>query len=203
MSFSATRADLVIAYVASKPDRGTDGQFLSENVVTEDYFTDSEIQSGRWFDSDQIDPGSYFVMLNASRDFGTCDSYDADLNEIIDPSCADGFSTVVRLTVPKPKTKYTVKTQVLKPIRIAYLTLTADPLATKLPYRVCWKRPTGKKKTLRKKCVTGTVSGYSWSDGASDSLSINTDGMRKRTKFTWYTRGSRPKVLAAKTIRVS
>jgi hypothetical protein len=105
----------------------TDGRFLSENVVKEDFFTDSEIQSGQWLDSDQIDPGSYFVMLNATRDFSTCDSYDSNFNAVINPSCADGFSAVASLTIPTPKTKYTVKTDVLKNTRVVYLTLTGTP----------------------------------------------------------------------------
>lgn len=203
VSFSAPRADLVSVSIASEPDRGTDGRFLSENVVTMDFFTDSEIQSGLWFDSDRIDPGSYFVMLNATRDFTTCDRYDSNYNTVIDPSCADGFSTVEPLTIPTPKTKYAVKTDVLKNIRIAYLTLTGTPLGTERHYQVCWKQPSGKEKTLKKKCVTGTLSGYSWSSDASDLLRISTKGMTKRTKFTWYTRGSSPKVLASKTITIS
>jgi hypothetical protein len=202
LSFSAPRAG-VIVYIASKPARATDGAFLSENIVTTDYFTDSEIQSGRWLDSDQIDPGSYFVMLDADRDYATCDSYDSDFNQVIDPSCADGFSAVVPLVISTPKTTYTVKTQVLKNLDIAYLTLTGNPLGTKLPYDVCWKQPAGAKQTLKKKCVTGTLNGYSWSDDASDVRRISAKSMRKHTKFTWYTRGSTPKVLATKTVSVS
>src|SRR5829696_1422510 len=101
VSLAAPRADLVTVYIASKPDRGTDGSFLQENVVEAGFLTDSEIQSGLWLDSSQTDPGSYFVMLQATRDFTSCDSYDANLNQVIDPSCADGFSKVVPLTVPR------------------------------------------------------------------------------------------------------
>jgi hypothetical protein len=50
--------------------------------------------------------------------------------------------------------------------------------------------------------VTGTFSGYSWSDDASDFRSISTQGMSKRPGFTRFTRGSSPKVLASKTITV-
>ena len=170
VTLAAPLAGSVIVYIASKPDRATDGSFLQENVVDIEYLTDSEIQSGLWLDSSQIDPGSYFVMLKATRDFTSCDSYDAHVNQVIDPSCADGFSTVVPLTVPTPKTKYTVKTDLLKNIGIVYLTLTAKPLRVKMPYQICWKRPTGKNKTLRKRCVTATLSGYSWGADASDSL---------------------------------
>jgi len=202
VSLAAPRADSVTVYIASKPDRGTDGSFLQENVVEYGFLTDSEIQSGRWLDSSQLDPGSYFAMLEATRDFTSCDSYDANFNQVIDPSCADGFSTVVPLTVPTPKTKYAVKTMLLKNIRIAYLRLTAKPLGVEVPYKVCWKRPTDKKKTLRKRCVKATLSGYSWSDGASDLRRISTKGMTRRTRFTWSTRGGKPKVLLSKTITV-
>ncbi|MGK2937070.1 MAG: hypothetical protein ACSLFR_04595 [Solirubrobacteraceae bacterium] len=203
VSFAAPRADSVTVYIASKPDRATDGSFLQENVVEFGSLTDSEIQSGQWLDSSQINPGSYFVMLRASRDYRSCVSSDpntfADIN---DPSCADGFSTVLPLTVPTPKTTYTVKTELLKNIRIAYLTLTGNPLGVKVPYQVCWKQPKGKKKTLTKKCLNATLSGYSWNDDASDQLRISTKGMTRRTTFTWYTRADTPKVLLSKTITV-
>jgi hypothetical protein len=202
VTLAAPRADSVIVYIASKPERATDGSFLQENVVDLDVLTDSEIQSGRWLDSSQIDPGSYFVMLQATRDFTSCDSYDANVNQVIDPSCADGFSPVVPLTVPTPKTRYTVTTDLLKNIGIVYLTLTAKPLGVKVPYQVCWKQPTGKKQTLTKRCVKATLSGYSWSADASGPVRINTEGMARRTKFTWYTRGGTPKVLLSKTITV-
>lgn len=203
VSFSAPRADSVSVYVASKADLATDGRFLEENVVDVGLLTDSEIQSGKWLDSSQIDPGSYFVMVNASRD-SACVSYDPHTYDAItDPSCADGFSSVVPLTVPTPKTKYTVKTVVLRNIGILSLTLTGRPLGVNLPYRVCWKQPTGKKKTLKKKCLSATLIGYSWNSDATDLLSISTKGMSRRTKFTWYTRGASPKVLLSKTITVS
>ena len=199
VELAAPRASSVTVYIASKPDRATDGSFLQENVVESGFLTDSEIQSGLWFDSSQIEPGSYFVMLKATRDFASCDSYDANFKEVVDPSCADGFSSVVSLTVPTPKSKYTVKTDLLKNIRIVYLTLTGKPLGVRVPYQVCWRQPTNKK-TLAKRCVKATLSGYSWSSNASDLLRISTKGMTRRTKFTWYTRGGAQKVLLSKTI---
>src|SRR4051812_34870420 len=96
----------------------------------------------------------------------------------------------------------TVKTLLFKNIRIVYLTVTGNPLGVKVPYQVCWKQPTGKKKTLKKKCVNATLNGYSWSADASDLRRISTKRMIRRTKFTWYTRGGTPKVLLSKTITV-
>jgi hypothetical protein len=45
----APRADHRTVTLASKPDRGTDGQFLEENVKEFDILTDSELQLGRWW----------------------------------------------------------------------------------------------------------------------------------------------------------
>ena len=46
-SFSAPRADFATVYLATKPDRATDGSFLQENIKEADLLTDSELQSGR------------------------------------------------------------------------------------------------------------------------------------------------------------
>ena len=54
-------------YLASSPERGTDGRFLQENVKETDFLTDDEIQRGAWLDSDQVDPGTYYVMLEATQ----------------------------------------------------------------------------------------------------------------------------------------
>jgi hypothetical protein len=199
VSLSAPRASSVTVYIASKPDVASDGSFLQENVVETGLLTDSEIQSGQWLDSSQIDPGTYYVMLRASLDFTTCVSYDPNTyTPINDPACADGFSAMTTLNVPTPKTTYTVKALTFKYLHEVELTLTGNPLGAKLPYRVCWNLRTGKKK-----CVSDTLNGYSWNSDASDMVDISTKGMSRRTKFTWYARGSSHKVLHSKTISVS
>jgi hypothetical protein len=203
VTFSAPRADSVSIYIASRPDRATDGSFLQENVVETGFLADNEIQSGWWLDSSQIDPGSYFVMVRASRDYDGCVSIDPNtFDSVTDPLCADGFSAVMPLTVPTPKTTYTVKTQLLRSIRVLYLTLRGDPLGVDVPYQLCWRQPTGKKKTLKKRCVKAMLDGYSWNGDATDMLRVNTKGMARRTKFTWSTRGEGSKVLLSKTIKV-
>jgi hypothetical protein len=68
-----------------------------------------------------------------------------------------------------------------------------------MPYQVCWKQAKGKKK---RRCVKGTLSGYSWNADASDMLRISTRGMARRTKFSWYTRAGTLRVLRSKTITV-
>lgn len=198
--FSAPRAASVTVYVASKRDRATDGTFFQENVVATGLLTDSEIQSGEWLDSSRIDPGPYFVMVQAS---GDCDRYDSNtMASVTDPSCADGFSSIVRLTISKPRTKFTVKVDVLRYVRVVDLELVGRPLGGTVPYRVCWRQPAGASRKLRKRCRTSSLSGYSWSDDATDSLRIDTAGMARRTTFTWYSRGAKPKLLLSKTIRV-
>jgi hypothetical protein len=50
------RADSASIYVSTKPDRATDGSFLTENIKSLDIVTDSEIQSGQWLSETQLDP---------------------------------------------------------------------------------------------------------------------------------------------------
>lgn len=103
VNFSAPRAGSAVIYLATKPDRATDGSFLQENVKELDLLTPAEIQSGRWSDENQVEPGTYWVMLYASVDFDACYRYDSGT---FDPGCADGFSNVLTLSVPKPPVRY-------------------------------------------------------------------------------------------------
>ncbi len=199
-TFSATGADDVTVYISTSPTVASDGKFLSENIMDVGFLTDSEIQSGFWLNESQTDPGSYWVMLSASRDFFACSLPDYSG---FDLACADGLSSMLALTIPTPTTKYKVKSDLLRNINILYLTLVGDPLGTKVPYQVCWKQPAGKRKASRKQCRNGSLDGYSWNDDASDLLRISTRGLPKRTKFTWRTRGAGPEVLLTKTIRTS
>ena len=110
-TFSAPRADFATIYLATKPDRATDGSFLSENIETLDILADAEIQAGRWLDDSQVDPGTYYVMMRASPDFDAC--YRDDLGGY-DPACADGYSPVAPLTVPRPVSRYIASASVLR-----------------------------------------------------------------------------------------
>src|SRR6266545_7971586 len=102
--------------------------------------TDSEIQSGRWSDESQIDPGTYWVMLRASPDFDAC--YISG-SGTFDPACADGFSNVLTLSVPKPAIRYVARVTAYRYIGQASLRLTATPLGERLPYRVCYRLKRG------------------------------------------------------------
>jgi hypothetical protein len=104
-TLSAPRASDVTIYIASKPDQGTDGRFFSENVEQIDLLTDSEIQTGLWLSDQQLDPGTYYVMINASPDFGSCYSF---ATGTYDPACANGNSSVATFVVPKPVSRYLV-----------------------------------------------------------------------------------------------
>jgi hypothetical protein len=73
-TFSAPKSDLAVIEIATRPDRATDGEFLTENVKVVDLLTDSEIQTGRWLDDNQIDPGTYYVLLKASPDLTSATS---------------------------------------------------------------------------------------------------------------------------------
>gem|GEM_PF-2947805 len=180
--FSAPRADDVEIYFASKPDQGTDGSFYDENVVTQDDLTNDEIQAGRWTYEDQLDPGTYYVMLHASPSFDAC--Y-VDSTGGYDPSCADGYSNIVKLRVPVPPIRYTASASVLRYIGEVNLNVKATPLGVDQAYRVCYLNAAKKKR-----CVSGTLDGYSWDASGTDELTVSTKSLAPTTTFTWYV-GSR------------
>lgn len=190
-SFSAPRSDFATIYLANKPERATDGSFLQENIKELNSLTDSEIQSGRWVDENQIDPGTYWVMVRASPDFGSCYLYDSGG---FDPACADGFSNVLTLTVPKPAIRYTARVTAYRYLRQASLQFTATPLGERLAYRVCHRL-----KNASTRCLNGALEGYSWSSAATDDLTVNTRSLSATTTFSWYVSGKR---VASKRVRV-
>jgi hypothetical protein len=174
--------DSLTVYVATKPDRASDGGFLQENIKDLDFLTDDEIASSFWLYEDQLDPGLYYVMARAS-DF---DCYE-------NPNCIDGFSNMLTLTVPKPAQRYRTSVQLLRSIGVGYLNMSVTPLGEKLPYRVCWTLTRGKR------CLRSTVTGYSWNEPASDLLRVSLRKMRKLTTFTWYVDG---RIVSVKRVRI-
>lgn len=189
--FSAPKASDATIYFASKPDRASDGSFFQENIVALDFMTSDEIQAGNWTDSDQLDPGTYYVMLNASPNFDLCYISSTGTS---DPSCADGYSNIVKLTVPVPPIRYRAGVTVFRYSRVAYLTLKATPLGVNKPYRVCYRD-----RAKKRRCVRGTLDGYSWNSSASDQVSVRTTKLPAWTTFTWYV-GSR--AVVKKRVRV-
>ena len=174
--------DAAFTYVATKPDRASDGSFLEENIKASDILTDDEIARGSWLYESQLDPGLYYVM---ARTF--------DFECYQNPNCIDGFSNMLTLTIPKPEQRYSARVQLLRYIRIAYLTFTVNPLGETLSYKVCWTLTRGSR------CVRATVDGYSWNDSASDLLRLSMRKMRKVTTFSWYVNGQR---VALKRVRI-
>lgn len=189
--FSAPKASDVTIYFADKPDRASDGGFYQENIVAADFLTTDEIQAGSWTYGDQLDPGTYYVMINADADFDLC--WD-DNTGTYDPSCANGYSNVTTLTVPVPPIRYTASVSVLRYTKQAFLTLKATPLGVTQHYRVCYL--TRAKKT---RCTAGTLDGYSWDSPGNDQVSVSTRKLAARTTFTWYV-GSR--AVAKKRVKV-
>ena len=101
-TIAAPRASSVTIYIANRPDRATDGSFLTENVKEIDFLTDQELQTGAWLYESALDPGTWYLMARASAE-SSCYSYPPpDYKEVIDPACAHGFSDVLTLTIPKP-----------------------------------------------------------------------------------------------------
>ena len=189
-TFSAPRAAYATIYMATKPDRGTDGRFLSENVKSIDLLTDAELQSGRWLDSDRIDPGRYYVMLRADAE-SSCWSYPPpDYQPVLDPTCADGFSNIVTVVIPKPVVRYGVS---FSRGFIAGFTIRASSSGQAVPYRLC------SPDLRRRRCIRGTIDSLSWDSPNSDTLYLTATDFRKRvycrwgrrTTMTWHVRGRR------------
>jgi hypothetical protein len=179
-TFTVSRSNFVEMQIASKPDRATDGSFLQENIVGSDILTDSEIQSGAWEYSNQLDPGTYWVTVDASPDLGVCLLGDGS----IDPACSDGYSNVLELRIPTPTISYSVAVTAFPSIRQAYLEITANPLGVMTPYRVCFRNA-----AHGIRCLSSTLDGFDWNSAADDELSITTSALPASTTFTWYVAG--------------
>jgi hypothetical protein len=177
-AINAPKASSVTIYMASKPDRATDGSFLNENIVEIDSLTDAEIQAGRWTYESQLDPGTYYLMLQASPDFDACYIFDAGG---YDPACADGYSVVVPLNVPMPQIRYATSATSYMYLKEVTVKLLATPLGVDLPYKVCYLL-----KSKARHCLVGTVNGYDWNSSATDSLSLRTRGLATKTTFSWF-----------------
>ncbi|MCD6727077.1 MAG: hypothetical protein LT070_07545 [Solirubrobacteraceae bacterium] len=182
-TFAMPGADDATIAFATAPDRATDGRFLDENVKHLDLLTADEIHLGGWLDSEQLDPGTYYVLLNAT-----------DYDCLGDPGCINGFSNMLSLTVPKPSQAFAGRVRAYRYLSTVDLTLTVTPLGQDLPYRVCWPRA-----RKPRRCVRSTVDGYSWNESATNSVEVRKSGMRKRTTFVWYVDGRK---VATKRVRI-
>lgn len=189
-TFSAPRADDATIYFATKPDRATDGRFLEENVEQTDFFTDAEVQAGRWLDSDRIDPGTYYVMLRADPE-STCISYPPPTYQrVVDPSCADGFSNIVTVTIPKPIVRYRV---VFTRGFIGSFSIRASSSGEAIPYLLC------SRDMAKRRCVRGRISSLGWDSPNDDTIYLAATDFKKRvyckfgrkTTVTWHVRGRR------------
>lgn len=184
-TLSAAGADDVTVYISKRPDRATDGNFLTENSAEIDFLTAEEVASGAWMDADNLDPGTYYVMLRAST-YSCPDGAD----------CIDGFSNVMRLTIPKPKQNFRAS---IEDGFIGSFKLTITPAGESVPYKLCWIRGKGRK------CERGSVGGYDWTGAASDTIWLTASDLKlprrqSKTTFTWYVAGKR---VASKRIRIT
>jgi hypothetical protein len=96
-TFSAPGADWISVYVASRPDRATDGSFFTENIKAVGILTGDVVQAGRWLYASRLNPGVYWVMLWASADWAAC--WDWEAFGGMNPACADGHSEPMQLVI--------------------------------------------------------------------------------------------------------
>ena len=170
-------------------------------VEVTDFLTASEIQAGRWAYESQIAPGRYYVMLLAAPDVDAC--LISDQGDY-DPSCADGHSAVLPLTVPRPASRYTASARVRRSLQRVDLRLRVAPLGfgrrggarggPRLRYRVCYQLT-----NQQRRCLTSAVEGFDWNSGASDMLSVTTRRLPPLTTFTWLVGG---KAVATRRVRI-
>ena len=126
----------------------------------------------------------------------TCCCTPSTFDCIGQPTCLNGYSNVLTLHIPKPPQAYRGGVSVLHYVHLVYLTLRVKPLGGQLPYKVCWRL-----KSKRRRCVGGTVEGYSWNQPASDDVTVGLRGMAKRTTFVWYVRSRKVAARTADTTR--
>jgi hypothetical protein len=181
-TFSAPGAEFASVYMATKPDRASNGEFLRENVALLHPLTAEEVQRGTWLEADQVDPGTYYVLLQAF-----------DYECFASPAtCTEGSSAMVTLTVPTPKQRFTPTVDVRRYSRYVSLRLEVRPLAGNLPYQVCWRN-----RQRARRCAKGVLRGFSWNTPASHDLEVGLRGLARTTTFTWQVRG---KTVASKTV---
>jgi hypothetical protein len=191
---TAPRTSSVTIYIANRPNRASDGSFLTAYVKAVDFLTDQEIQTGAWVHERTLDPGKWYLMARASAQ-SSCYSYPPpEYKAVIDAACAHGYSGVATLTIPKPMPRYRAKVEFLRHIRIVQLTLGAAPLGEDRAYRVCWRRANRKRV-----CVRGTLDGFDWGSGTSDRLRVSARGMARVTMFTWQVGGRTVAGMRART----
>jgi hypothetical protein len=176
-TFTAPRSDYAAFYFATLPDRTADGAFPEENVAQVEAATRDEILSGNWSGERRIDPGVYYVLLRATRDFAGCYLESGGY----DDACAHGWSNMTTLTVPEPSISFSWSVTTIPRIQRMYLRLRATPLGEERPYRVCYRTQPG-----RERCAGGMLHGFDWSLPGGDSLTISTRGLPTYTIFTWH-----------------
>lgn len=175
--FSAPTASSVTVYMADKPDQSSDGTFFNEAIRHVDFLTADEIASGTWKYEDQLDPGTYYLLLKATPSFTPCYISGGTYN----PACANGFSNVVSFTVPTPSIRYSVIVNAPKFWTTVQLKFKATPLGVKQAYRACFKARS--KRTI---CVHHVLPGYSWNSKATDYMNLSKHNLPRRAAVTWY-----------------
>ncbi len=184
-TFTAPRSTYITFYVASKPDRATDGQFLEGNVVLNEILTNDEAASGVWRSETKLPDGSYWVMMEAQPD------QDCFIEDHYDEACANGYSNVVAFKVaPPPSPRYTGTVKPSKAGGPALATLRATGLTVRTPYKLCFTS------VGKKRCLAGVLTA---AQPSSSTLRVPSKGLATTTTFTWVVAG---KTVATKRAKV-
>ncbi len=194
-TFSAPDAGVVTVYVAKAPQQNADGSFYTANIADSEVLTAQQISSGTWTEQSELTtPGHYWVMIGANP-AQTCVLGDGTIN----PSCANGDSNVVSVTVSPPTTQY--KASVLTTHAshgTVSLRLTATPLGASETLKLCYALTVRKRPS--KHCINRHLTGSSLHTSVVDLVKLSTRGMSKREAFTWSLSG---RTVARLTVKLS
>lgn len=197
-TFSSPRSWLGTLYLATDPTLVDDGAHFAHPVGELD-ITDAELAAGRADAADhtsefgaRVDPGTYWALLSVTAQN---DCKDADLH--IDPSCANGGSNLLQVTIGKPTARYRALVTYFEG-GIIVLELQVARSGERKAYTVCWHRRNGKQV-----CRGNTIEGGGWwsndFDGQS-AVQASRRGLAKFTRFVWTVDG---KVVASKRVRTN
>ena len=81
------------------------------------HLTDEEIRSGLWVHENQVDPGTYYAIVH---------TIDYECSE--NPSCIEGYSNLLTVTILKPAQRYSGRVAVYRFLRVVTLRLRIEPL---------------------------------------------------------------------------
>ena len=185
--------DSLNVLIATKPDRGSDGNFLQENTLYghSGFLTDREIAFRSWRSESRLEPRA-LLRHGSQLEPRLLDDLGSELQwrplQHLGRAHADGSEAGAEAEVSDTRERPALhRRRVPDHERVA-------------ARRRCEAALPGLLDSVAGKPLPrSTVSGHSWYSPASDFLSVSLRKMRKLTTFTWYVDG---RVVSVKRVRI-